>query len=102
MNQTYPDKLPACPGQVVAFMCTTETGALGWLEKGILYLLSFPDTLSASGSQFFFELSGINGSTYISTATVTSISSADNNKPIGCFDGNTIVSQTILVAGRYE
>lgn len=99
LNRIYPVNLPACPGQLVAFMCTTETGAVSWLEEGTYYLFASPSLSNKSGDQFFFKLVGVNGTTYISTATDTSISSADNNKDIGCFDGTTLVYQPILVAG---
>ena len=101
LEQTLPTgNLPVCPGEMLVFTCTSE-GLLTWQEGSKLFVFNSPNQINAikAGKRFSFLLVGVNGTLYISTATIPTVSSADDGLLLSCTDGPTVLSRNIVVAG---
>lgn len=100
LEQTTQQGSPlVCPGNPVTFQCTTSGDELVWIEYGEIYAFNSASQVNEHIMAMSFSFLLLNNVTFLSTATIPSASSADNNLQISCSDGVSILTQDVLING---
>ena len=94
-----------CPGGTVVFTCTTDTGDLLWDSSGMNELYEIHESqlyMHDIIDIFTVNLTGIDGMTLVSTATVQNVQLTHNGRVITCSDATfqgSSISRTVQISG---
>ena len=90
LYQSSPTYFPVCPGDTVVFTCTTNTGFVSWADNsdgtGALGYTS-SNAIGQPPRQlgiFKLALTNVNGSMFVSTATVDNVTYSQSSSNIYC------------------
>ena len=104
-----PVETSTCPGDLVTFTCTVDTGTLRWQDGdgntlGNIYLASTPpgsgSTQTVNG--FTFTLISVNGNNLVSTATIRPVNSGMITLQCANGLGGTNKSSAVVIPCKYN
>ena len=104
-----PVKASTCPGDLVTFTCTVDTGTLIWQDGdgnilGNIYLTNIPldsgSTQTVNG--FTFTLISVNGNNLVSTATIRPVNSGLITLQCANAGGGTNRSTAVVIPCKYN
>ena len=98
-----------CPGDLVTFTCTVDTGTLIWQDGdgntfGNIYLASTPPGSSSTQTVngFTFTLISVNGNILVSTATIRPVNSGMITLQCANAGGGTNRSTAVVIPCKYN
>ena len=106
LEQTIPaDGALVCPGELLSYTCNATGPGIAWQVGGSdLSVFNSANQINTKMQDelftyFLIDVFPGNQSTFLSNATIQSVTSSENGVSFSCSDGSTFEFKTIMVAG---